>query len=402
MGINENKTILGKIEQAIFCVILFVYGLNLFNRYFYISYAVIAICFAYIIIRHKIYASWQTLFTFGFLVIYWLLAYFINGETKTELLIECAAFYVFGAIAYMLAEDKHHDTFRLVLSGAIGFGVYGIISSFTAVLDSGRYMQDIWGGGRIAATQVAGWCMIFMAAVPWIIFKEKEIKLWNRTALYIAAALSVVSFFILSSRTGLIVSVVIALLVFYLAIKNKQSRIVIGLIGLFVIGLAAFAFDIGGIQTTFWNSNLILRMIQKQNTLGSAFDTGRTERWIYVISHFDEHMGGGYYYSKQLGGYIHNFSLDLYDECGIFALCAMTPFLIRLLVGLFKLQKRNIDIADRIGLIAWFAVIAILFMTEPVLYYGRTNLMAFFFFMAGIVEFSGALAYKEEHLSDAR
>ena len=70
--------------------------------------------------------------------------------------------------------------------------------------------------------------------------------------------------------------------------------------------------------------------------------------------------------------------------------------------GLFKLQKRNIDIADRIGLIAWFAVIAILFMTEPVLYYGRTNLMAFFFFMAGIVEFSGALAYKEEHLSDAR
>ena len=77
-------------------------------------------------------------------------------------------------------------------------------------------------------------------------------------------------------------------------------------------------------------------------------------------------------------------------------------FLIRLLVGLFKLQKRNIDIADRIGLIAWFAVIAILFMTEPVLYYGRTNLMAFFFFMAGIVEFSGALAYKEEHLSDAR
>lgn len=96
------------------------------------------------------------------------------------------------------------------------------------------------------------------------------------------------------------------------------------------------------------------------------------------------------------------FSFDLYDECGIFALCAMTPFLIRLLVGLFKLQKRNIDIADRIGLIAWFAVIAILFMTEPVLYYGRTNLMAFFFFMAGIVEFSGALAYKEEHLSDAR
>ncbi len=92
MEINENRTILGKIEQAIFCIILFVYGLNLFNRYFYISYAVIAICFAYIIIRHKIYASWQTLFTFGFLVIYWLLAYFINGETKTELLIECAAF----------------------------------------------------------------------------------------------------------------------------------------------------------------------------------------------------------------------------------------------------------------------------------------------------------------------
>ena len=402
MEINENRTILGKIEQAIFCIILFVYGLNLFNRYFYISYAVIAICFAYIIIRHKIYASWQTLFTFGFLVIYWLLAYFINGETKTELLIECAAFYVFGAIAYLLAEDKHHDTFNLVVSGTIGFGAYGIITSFSAVLDSGRYMQDIWGGGRLAATQVAGWCIMFMATVPWIVFKGKEIKSINRAILYIMMILSVVSFFILSSRTGLIVSVVIALLVFLLAVKNKQNRIVIGLLGLLVVGLTAFAFDIGGIQSAFWNSNLILRMLQKQNALGSAFDTGRTDRWIYVLSHFGENMGGGYYYSKQLGGMIHNFFLDLYDECGVFALCALMPFFIRILVGISRLQKRNIEVADRVGLLAWFAVIAILFMTEPVLYYGRTNLMAFFFFMAGIVEFSGAIAYKEERLSETK
>lgn len=78
------------------------------------------------------------------------------------------------------------------------------------------------------------------------------------------------------------------------------------------------------------------------------------------------------------------------------------PFFIRILVGISRLQKRNIELADRVGLLAWFAVIAILFMTEPVLYYGRTNLMAFFFFMAGIVEFSGAIAYKEERLSETK
>lgn len=69
--------------------------------------------------------------------------------------------------------------------------------------------------------------------------------------MYIMMILSVVSFFILSSRTGLIVSVVIALLVFLLAVKNKQNRIVIGLLGLLVVGLTAFAFNIGGIQSAF-------------------------------------------------------------------------------------------------------------------------------------------------------
>ena len=99
---------------------------------------------------------------------------------------------------------------------------------------------------------------------------------------------------------------------------------------------------------------------------------------------------------------MHNFFLDLYDECGVLALCALMPFFTRILVGISRLQKRNIRVADKVGLLTWFAVIAILFMTEPVLYYGRTNLMAVFFFMTGIVEFSGAIAYKEEQLSETR
>lgn len=141
-------------------------------------------------------------------------------------------------------------------------------------------------------------------------------------------------------------------------------------------------------------------MLQKQNTLGSAFDTGRTDRWVYVLSHFGDYMNGGYHYSKQLNGMIHNFFLDLYDECGIVALCVVTPAFVRLVLGLVRLQKRKIAIADKVGLLAWFIVIAILFMTEPVLYYGRTNLMAFFFFMTGIIEYAGSLEYKEECLSE--
>lgn len=396
----EKESILGKIEQLVFCVILFIYGFNLVNRYFYISYAVIAICFAYIIIPHRIYKSWQTLFTFSFLILYFILAYCINGEIKTELVIECLAFYTFGAISYVLAENKHTAIFRLTLSGASGFGIYGIVTSLSAILDSGRYMQDIWGGGRLAATQVAGWGIMFMAIVPWIIFKGKEIRPVCRVILYILATLSVVSFFILSSRTGLIVSFVIVLLIFLLAIRNKQHKIVISILGAIALGLIAFAFDVGGIQSAFWNSNLILRMLQKQNTLGSAFDTGRTDRWMYVLSHFGDYTNGGYHYSKQLGGMIHNFFLDLYDECGIMALCAVTPAFVRLVLGLVRLQKRRIAIADKVGLLAWFIIIAILFMTEPVLYYGRTNLMAFFFFMTGIVEYAGSLEYKEECLSE--
>lgn len=396
----EKESIIGKIEQLVFCMILFIYGFNLANTYLYISCIVIAICFAYVAIRHRIYKSWQTLFVFCFLLSYFFLTYYINGEIKIEFVVECLTFYTFGAISYVLAEDKHTAIFRLALSGASGFGIYGIITSLYSILDSGRYMQDIWGGGRLAATQVAGWGIMFVAIVPWIIFKGKEIKVGYRFALYILTILSVVSFFILSSRTGLIVSVLIVLLIFLLAVRNKQKKVVVCILGTIALGLSVFAFDVGGIQSTFWNSNLILRIIQKQNTLGSAFDTGRTDRWIYVLYNFGDYMNGSYYYSKQLGGMIHNFFLDLYDECGIIALCVVTPVFVRLVFGLVRLQKRKMAIADKVGLLAWFIIIAILFMTEPVHYYGRTNLMAFFFFMTGIVEFAGALEYREERLCE--
>lgn len=97
---------------------------------------------------------------------------------------------------------------------------------------------------------------------------------------------------------------------------------------------------------------------------------------------------------------IHNFFLDLYDECGLLPLLLMLVVVIRLIYGMVCIGKRNIDLEDKIGIISWFVVILILFLSEPVLYYGRTNLMAFFFFMIALVEFNGPIAYREELVSE--
>lgn len=395
---GDEKTY--SIETTLACFLLFIYGLNLFNRYFYISYAVVGICVLFLFFKPKIHASLQTLFVFVFLAGYYLLTSLINNESRAEFVVQCAIFYCFGAISYQCAYGKQYKLFKLVAYGTAGFGLYGVISSFYSVLDSGRYLQDVWGGGRLAATQVAAWCMVYMAFVPWLVFKGRNISKLLKALLYVLMAFSVISFFILSSRTGLIVSVFIVFLILLISIREKQSKVLTAIVALFFVALLAYIFNFAGIQTAFWNSNLILRMLQKQSTLGSAFDTGRVDRWIYVLTHFADNFGGGYYYSRQLGGMIHNFFLDLYDECGLLPLLLMFVVVIRLIYGMVCIGKRNIGLEDKIGIISWFVVILVLFLSEPVLYYGRTNLMAFFFFMIALVEFNGPIAYREELVSE--
>lgn len=396
--IKDNESY--SLEIPLACFLLFIYGLNLFNRYFYISYAVAGICAMFLLIRHKIHASLQTLFVFVFLTGYYLLTSLINNESRTEIVVQCAIFYCFGAISYQCICGNQYKLFKLVAYGTAGFGLYGVISSFYSVLDSGRYLQDVWGGGRLAATQVAAWCMVYMAFVPWLVFKGRNIRKLLKALLYVLMAFSVISFFILSSRTGLIVSVFIVFIILLISIRERHSKVLTAIVALFFVALLAYTFNFAGIQTAFWNSNLILRMLQKQSTLGSAFDTGRVDRWIYVLTHFADNFGGGYYYSRQLGGMIHNFFLDLYDECGLLPLLLMLVVVIRLIYGMVCIGKRNIDLEDKIGIISWFVVILILFLSEPVLYYGRTNLMAFFFFMIALVEFNGPIAYREELVSE--
>ena len=373
--------------------LMFIYGLNLFNCYFYVSLVVAVLCFLYLLNR-KIQISLQALFVFAFLLFYCLLSLMINNENRLELVFQCMVFYCFGA-----TYGNRKNLFKLVACGTAGFGLYGVISSFRSVLDSGRYLQDVWGGGRLAATQVAAWCMVYMAFVPWLVFK-KSIGRFLKVKLYCLTGFSVISFFILSSRTGLIVIVFILFLVFFISIREKQSKILTSLIAFFFATFFAYTFDFAGIRTAFWNSNLVLRMIQKQSAMGSAFSTGRIDRWVYVLTHFGDNLCGGYQYSSQLGGMIHNFFLDLYDECGLLPLLLMIIVVARLIYGMVCVGRHSnsICLEDKVGLISWFVIILILFLSEPVLYYGRTNLMAFFFFMIALVELNGPLAYREEVL----
>ena len=253
---GDEKTY--SIETTLACFLLFIYGLNLFNRYFYISYAVVGICVSSLFFKHKIHASLQTLFVFVFLAGYYLLTSLINNQSRAEFVVQCAIFYCFGAISYQCAYGKQYKLFKLVAYGTAGFGLYGVISSFYSVLDSGRYLQDVWGGGRLAATQVAAWCMVYTAFVPWLVFKGRNIGKLLKVLLYVLVVFSVISFFILSSRTGLIVSVFIVFLILLISIREKQSKILTAIVALFFVALLAYAFNIAGIQTAFWNSNLIL------------------------------------------------------------------------------------------------------------------------------------------------
>ena len=101
------------------------------------------------------------------------------------------------------------------------------------------------------------------------------------------------------------------------------------LLAAIALGGCAFYFDMFGLKTAIFNSNLANRLVSENTSL---FETPRTVRWQYLIQHYKEYIWGGYHYSRTLGGQMHSILFDLYDECGIIVSILFVFLLIILLV----------------------------------------------------------------------
>lgn len=397
---NRYSISVTSLYEIIFCLMSTCYTLNLFGCYKYISYLVLAIVAVAVIAGRTISLSLQTLIVSVFLIIYDISAQSINGVNKAPMLLQCAIFYIAGMrlSRYAHEHNKINLVFRVFLWGAIGFVMHTVLTVISSSITFDRRLTDFSDGGLVAATQLIAWCVIFFAMFPWTVLRWKTLAFYEKTLFGIFTVLGVSSSFIVSSRTGIVVFGVAAILLILWLIKERKTKIIWLIITILVVGVIAFQYDICGFKTAIFKSNLAERLIS-ENT--SMFETPRTQRWKYLFEHYREYMWGGYHFSSMVGGQLHSILLDLYDESGIIVTVLFFFILIRQIHGSFRLLKNDtILFPDNIGMVLWFLIVSIVLFSEPIWYYGRHMMIGFVFFAIGCIEYNGFFAGAKRSLSE--
>lgn len=384
-------------------ILLLLYAINICGLYPKVSILIAMVLVIYVISNRTIKKSKMTLLVILFGVTYLVFSSVINGENINEKVYQIILLYFFGAAVTrsLLDRSDYEEVFNIVLTGCIGFGLYGILTTLfsSASMSDTRRLVDIWSPDSVvAATQITAWIVAFLAIIPWFIFNIENQNVIKKIAIMILSILASISLFILSSRTGLLVLVLVVVMTLYYVAKVHQTKTLRRMIGIIIAGLLGFGFNIFGIQDKFWNSNLMMRIIFKSAN-GGVFETSRTESWLYVLSHWTDYMFGGYHYSSAINMQIHSMILDLYDQVGIIVTLLFIVIIIKTVFNLIIIVKNNVTrFPMGLGLSILFCLMLIVLFSEPVWYYGKSNYVAFFFFIIAVIEYISLniISYRNE------
>lgn len=377
------------IFDYVIIILLLLYAVNFQGHFEQIGEVILLVAGAGTILKRYIKKSWQDLFVVLFLIVYFLKVNVFLGENIYMKVLQYIGLYLFGAFLceYCLGKNKHDLLFKFIFWGTVGFGVYGVLCTFKmGIIGANQRVGDFWSQSDvIASTQVSAWIVTFLAIVPWVVLQFKEVRFAYKAVTIILGALSVISVFVLASRTSLLVVVLAVILTLYCLVEGKQRKVLTRIVILLCIAFIAYQMNIGGIQDKLLGSNLVVRLLTKAEN-GGAFQTSRTTRWLYVLTHWGECLTGNYYFSSRIGGQIHSSLLDLYDQAGMLPFLLFMIIVFRLVYTLCMIRKVDSDWIFEKGIQIWFVLMAFVLLTEPIWYYGRSHYVAFTFFMFSVVE----------------
>jgi hypothetical protein len=374
------------------CVLIFLYTLNIVGRYEIISYLFLTIAVLQIFFGRTICRSWQTLFIAALFILYAFVAHDVNGENKLPLLFQCLIFYIVGMrlSRYSVEHENRNIVFQTVFWGCCGFVIHTILTVATSSITTDRRLTDFSDGYLVAATQLIAWCVCFFAILPWSALRWKSLLLIEKISVFVFTILAVAASLKVSSRTGVIVFAVAIIILLIWSLWSRRIKLFTGVAVILTAAVIAYINDIAGFKTALLTSNLANRLATENDGL---FNSPRFARWQYLFSHFTDYMWGGYHYSNQFGGQLHNVIFDLYDECGIAVTILFILVLIRLIYGMVRLITKRKDVfPDNVGIVLWFVIIGFVLFSEPVWNYGRYMFIAFWFFMLGTVEYQAFFA----------
>jgi len=363
-----------KFEYILLFIFLFLAAMNFFAKFFYFIFAAFAVI---ILLEKKIKVDFSVLPY----VLLGLLMGIYNADEGFLSILRCLAYalsFIIGSNLVLNLSSDCIDRKQLLeklqktgyaLLAAICWGSFvHFMLNFVVNQDFilGRNTNDIWTGERLSATiQAAIACLMSGFAVSMVIAPMKKFSRF----IGIIAIIGIMAYnLMLAGRTLLFMVLLIFMIGFVFFLINMKSRskkvkTLIIIVAILLLLILLFAFNIGGVQEYFFESNLFLRF---DGVSDSLIGGERFQRKYLFLQNVFKYPFGGLHMREQFG-FAHDLLFDGYDEYGFVALLFLLIILVSGIKNLIRLCKnKDFDIGYKLGFLCVYISILLEFCVEPI------------------------------------
>lgn len=308
--------------------------------------------------------------------------------------------YLVGILAMKSGGDPTAQFRRIILTVVAGTTLHGVLNAVTNVRSYGwtpseRALPDYWTQAPLTATLQATFFIPLVGFAYYGVAMRQQhrpiVAIFTVVGLIIAGAYNLVT----ASRT--IFAVMLVTFVACSLIPHGRRLLRMSIFAGIVVAIGAlYLLDAFGLRSLVESSALMDRY--HRGAAPSFGEDPRFERWVYVIDHFWDHMGGGLHFRSEIG-YVHNLWLDAYDVAGLLPFLALLGFTCGALALLLRvLVLRGVPVESQVLVVGLWVALLAQFMTEPILD-GMPMMFAIFCLFcgaaAGLVRDSGATKWSQ-------
>lgn len=252
---------------------------------------------------------------------------------------------------------------HVVLNSVFELAVHGTHGFF---LSSTHY--DVWTREKISNTTTAVNIDLLIACLYYLLWHEKNRK--TKIACLTVFALAMFYCVVIGRRTPVLLLVILFMFSFIfesIVYRKADQRIKkavlisIAAAAAMLIGIILFySFDLFGCREFLDNLNIIIKF------KNGIVDNSRISYYFGAIKLMPKYMFGGRKISSELGGFVHDFGLDIYDYAGIVPYFFIAIYsLCFAYVALKVFMNKHID--NKAMLLSVFICIIIQMFIEPVM-----------------------------------
>ena len=351
-------------------VALMLYGMGFLGNYFICVLSIFAFLLAYMMIKRKMIFPKNKNFyiLLAFSIIYSVIMYFKNKSFAGFILIAPSISYYCGIVIYEFCKNDEKYIIKYIFAIAIGLFIHGMLNYSINIGNINRNTIDFWNNNMLSATLQGTMLTMIMSLFFWIMVYNK--KNYIKIIYLICYILSLLYLTVLATRTTIIISIVVLLIVYFInGLLNKKTskNIKILIIGCIFIIFANVIYNnnMFNLKNIINKSNLIQRMSQKEGLDRS--DKNRFEAQLIGIKYIINNPFGS---NSKIGDldYAHNFWIDVGKEAGIIPFILIVLYTINYCVSLVGITKhKEISVKYKIFLWSIYLGVSINFFVEPIL-----------------------------------